>query len=145
MWTFLPPKLGTRKLVTFTTFLFIYPLVGWAMAVQNPDTPFYALLDRSLVSECRIRMGAVRGNWCRCRFTSHNFYHLRRWMTFRASSGRRCYWMDISNCGLLSIWIWSYSCHYRPELFFKMGGFFGLIAAVIAWWQYARPNVAMPS
>jgi NNP family nitrate/nitrite transporter-like MFS transporter len=44
IWTFLPPILGTRKLVTFTTFLFIFPLVGWAIAVQNPDTPFYALL-----------------------------------------------------------------------------------------------------
>jgi NNP family nitrate/nitrite transporter-like MFS transporter len=44
MWTFLPPVLGTRKLVTVTTFLFIFPLVGWAIAVQNPDAPFYALL-----------------------------------------------------------------------------------------------------
>jgi hypothetical protein len=26
-----------------------------------------------------------------------------------------------------------------------MGGFFGLLAAVIAWWYYARPNAEMPS
>jgi hypothetical protein len=32
-----------------------------------------------------------------------------------------------------------------PSLFFKMGGFFGLLAAVIAWWYYARPNAEMPS
>ncbi len=44
IWTFLPPILGTRKLVTLTTALFIIPLVGWALAVQNPDTPYAVLL-----------------------------------------------------------------------------------------------------
>jgi NNP family nitrate/nitrite transporter-like MFS transporter len=44
VWTFLPPIMGTRKLVTLTTALFILPVVGWALAVQNPSTPFAVLL-----------------------------------------------------------------------------------------------------
>ena len=44
IWTFLPPIMGTRKLVTLTTALFLIPLVGWALAVQNPDTPYAVLL-----------------------------------------------------------------------------------------------------
>ena len=37
VWTFLPPIVGTRKLVTFTTILFVIPLIGWALAVQVPS------------------------------------------------------------------------------------------------------------
>jgi NNP family nitrate/nitrite transporter-like MFS transporter len=44
VWTFLPPVLGTRKLVTYTTALLLVPIVGWAVAVQNPDTPYWVLL-----------------------------------------------------------------------------------------------------
>lgn len=44
VWTFLPPLLGTRKLVTLTTALFLIPLIGWALAVQNPETPYAVLL-----------------------------------------------------------------------------------------------------
>lgn len=44
IWTFLPPILGTRKLVTVTTALFLIPLIGWALAVQNPETPYVVLL-----------------------------------------------------------------------------------------------------
>jgi MFS transporter, NNP family, nitrate/nitrite transporter len=44
VWTFLPPIVGTRKLVTFTTILFVIPLIGWAIAVQNPNTPYVVLL-----------------------------------------------------------------------------------------------------
>lgn len=44
IWTFLPPIMGTRKLVTLTTALFVLPLVGWGLAVQNPQTPFGVLL-----------------------------------------------------------------------------------------------------
>ena len=44
VWTFLPPIVGTRKLVTFTTILFVIPLIGWALAVQNPNTPYAVLL-----------------------------------------------------------------------------------------------------
>ena len=44
IWTFLPPIMGTRKLVTLTTALFLIPLIGWALAVQNPDTPYAVLM-----------------------------------------------------------------------------------------------------
>ena len=44
VWTFLPPIMGTRKLVTLTSMLFVVPLIGWALAVQNPSTPFGVLL-----------------------------------------------------------------------------------------------------
>lgn len=44
VWTFLPPVIGTRKLVTLTTALLLIPFIGWALAVQNPDTPYAVLL-----------------------------------------------------------------------------------------------------
>jgi len=44
VWTFLPPVIGTRKLVTYTTILLLVPFIGWALAVQNPDTPYSVLL-----------------------------------------------------------------------------------------------------
>lgn len=49
-WMVLPPLLGTRKLVTLTTLLLLIPLVGWGIAVQNPDTPFWWLLTLSFLS-----------------------------------------------------------------------------------------------
>jgi len=44
VWMFLPPVLGTRKLVTYTTALLLVPIIGWSLAVQNPGTPYWALL-----------------------------------------------------------------------------------------------------
>ncbi|MCL6525695.1 MAG: NarK/NasA family nitrate transporter [Thermaceae bacterium] len=44
LWTFLPPILGTRHLVTFSTLLLLIPVLGWSYAIQNPDTPYWALL-----------------------------------------------------------------------------------------------------
>jgi NNP family nitrate/nitrite transporter-like MFS transporter len=44
LWTFLPPILGTRRLVTFSTLLLLIPLLGWSFAVQNPTTPYWVLL-----------------------------------------------------------------------------------------------------
>ncbi len=44
VWTFLPPVMGTRKLVTVTSGLLLLPLVGWGLAVQNPNTPFAMLI-----------------------------------------------------------------------------------------------------
>ncbi|MDZ7577010.1 MAG: MFS transporter [Candidatus Nanopelagicales bacterium] len=44
IWTFLPPIMGTRKLVTVTMALLLLPIVGWAIVVQIPSTPYYALL-----------------------------------------------------------------------------------------------------
>ncbi|GAB2887568.1 MFS transporter [Nocardioides pacificus] len=50
VWMVLPPMLGTRKLVTLTTLLLLFPLIGWAIAVQNPDTPYSTLLILSFMS-----------------------------------------------------------------------------------------------
>jgi NNP family nitrate/nitrite transporter-like MFS transporter len=44
IWTFLPPVVGTRRLVTFSTLLLLVPLLGWGFAVQDPSTPFGVLL-----------------------------------------------------------------------------------------------------
>lgn len=44
IWTFLPPIMGTRKLVSITSALLVLPLIGWAIAVQDPSTPYWALL-----------------------------------------------------------------------------------------------------
>ena len=44
VWTFLPPIMGTRRLVTFTTGLLLLPLIGWAVAIQDPSTPYTVLL-----------------------------------------------------------------------------------------------------
>jgi len=44
VWMFLPPVLGTRKLVTVTTILLLVPFIGWALAVQHPETPFGVLI-----------------------------------------------------------------------------------------------------
>jgi MFS transporter, NNP family, nitrate/nitrite transporter len=50
MWMVLPPILGTRRLVSLTTLLLLIPLVGWGIAVQNPDTSFAWLLTLSFLS-----------------------------------------------------------------------------------------------
>ncbi|MCU0277835.1 MAG: MFS transporter [Candidatus Nanopelagicales bacterium] len=44
IWTFLPPLMGTRKLVSITTALLLLPLVGWAFAIQDPSTPYAVLM-----------------------------------------------------------------------------------------------------
>jgi NNP family nitrate/nitrite transporter-like MFS transporter len=44
IWTFLPPIMGTRKLVTITSALLVLPAIGWGLAVQNPDTPYAVLM-----------------------------------------------------------------------------------------------------
>jgi len=43
-WTFLPPILGTRHLVTLSTALLLIPVLGWAYAIGNPATPYGLLL-----------------------------------------------------------------------------------------------------
>lgn len=50
VWMFLPPVLGTRKLVTYSTGLLLVPIVGWALAVQHPGTPFWFLLFLSFLT-----------------------------------------------------------------------------------------------
>lgn len=44
VWTFLPPLVGTRKLVTVTTGLLLLPLIGWGIALQDPSTPYWWLI-----------------------------------------------------------------------------------------------------
>jgi NNP family nitrate/nitrite transporter-like MFS transporter len=44
VWMFLPPVVGTRRLVTWSTALFVLPLVGWGLALQDPGTPYAVLL-----------------------------------------------------------------------------------------------------
>jgi len=50
VWMVLPPVLGTRRLVTFTTLLLVLPLVGWGIAVQDPGTSYTWLLALSFMS-----------------------------------------------------------------------------------------------
>jgi NNP family nitrate/nitrite transporter-like MFS transporter len=42
--TFLIPIFGTRKTVAVSTLLLLLPCIGWAYAVQNPQTPYAVLL-----------------------------------------------------------------------------------------------------
>ncbi|MGJ7440368.1 MFS transporter [Aquipuribacter sp. MA13-6] len=49
-WMVLPPIVGTRRLVSLTTLLLLIPLVGWGIAVQNPDTSYAWLLTLSFLS-----------------------------------------------------------------------------------------------
>lgn len=44
LWMILPPIMGTKKMVTLTTALLVVPLIGWGFAVQNPQTPYWALM-----------------------------------------------------------------------------------------------------
>ncbi len=44
VWMVLPPIMGTRKMVTLTTVALVLPLVGWAFAIQNNQTPYWVLM-----------------------------------------------------------------------------------------------------
>ncbi|GAB2687507.1 MFS transporter [Thalassiella azotivora] len=44
VWMFLPPVLGTRKLVTYSTLMLVIPMAGWGWAVQDASTPYWVLL-----------------------------------------------------------------------------------------------------
>ena len=50
VWTFLPPMVGTRRLVTFSTLLLVIPLVGWFFALQNPATPYWVLMGLAFLA-----------------------------------------------------------------------------------------------
>ncbi|MBX6373612.1 MAG: MFS transporter, partial [Acetobacteraceae bacterium] len=41
---FLTPIYGTRHVVAISTLLLLVPILGWAWAVQNPDTPYWVLM-----------------------------------------------------------------------------------------------------
>lgn len=50
VWMVLPPIMGTRKLVTLTTLLLLFPVLGWAIRIQDPTTPYWELLALSFLS-----------------------------------------------------------------------------------------------
>lgn len=50
LFMFLPPIIGTRKLVTMSSFLFLIPMLGWFFAVQDTSTPFWWLMTLSFLS-----------------------------------------------------------------------------------------------
>jgi NNP family nitrate/nitrite transporter-like MFS transporter len=43
-YMFLPPVVGTRKLVGVTSLLFALPMLGWFGAIRNPATPYWWLI-----------------------------------------------------------------------------------------------------
>lgn len=49
-WMVLPPIMGTRKMVTLTTLLLVFPVLGWAVEVQDPTTPYWRLLALAFLS-----------------------------------------------------------------------------------------------
>lgn len=50
IFMFLPPMIGTRKLVFTSSLLFIIPMLGWFFAVQDTSTPYWWLLVLSFIS-----------------------------------------------------------------------------------------------
>lgn len=44
IWMVLPPIMGTRKMVTFTTLLLIASTLGWGVRVQQPTAPYWELM-----------------------------------------------------------------------------------------------------
>ena len=50
LFMFLPPIIGTRKLVFVSSLLFIIPMLGWFFAVQDTSTPYWWLLTLAFLS-----------------------------------------------------------------------------------------------
>jgi NNP family nitrate/nitrite transporter-like MFS transporter len=50
VWMVLPPIMGTRKMVTLTTLLLLFPVLGWGVRVQDPTAPYWELLILSFLS-----------------------------------------------------------------------------------------------
>ncbi|PFG34443.1 nitrate/nitrite transporter [Sanguibacter antarcticus] len=59
VWMFLPPLLGTKRLVGWSSVLLILPMVGWAVVVHDPSTPYWLLL--SLAAATGIGGGVFSG------------------------------------------------------------------------------------
>ena len=59
IYMFLPPLIGTRKLVGITSLLCIIPMLGWFFAVQDNTTPYWVLL--TLAFMCGIGGGSFSG------------------------------------------------------------------------------------
>lgn len=49
-YMFLPPILGTRKLVGYTSLLMLIPMLGWVWAVRDPSTPVWVLMTFSFLT-----------------------------------------------------------------------------------------------
>lgn len=50
VWMVLPPIMGTRKMVTLTTLLLIFPVLGWGVRVQSPTAPYWELLTLAFLA-----------------------------------------------------------------------------------------------
>ena len=59
VYMFLPPLIGTRKMVGITSLLFVIPMLGWFYVVQDNTTPYAVLL--TLAFMCGIGGGAFSG------------------------------------------------------------------------------------
>ena len=59
IYMFLPPIVGTRTLVGGSATLLLLPMVGWAVAVRNVDTPYWVLI--LLAAAAGIGGGAFSG------------------------------------------------------------------------------------
>ena len=59
VYMFLPPLIGTRKLVGLTSLLCALPMLGWFFAVQSNQTPYWVLL--ALAFACGIGGAAFSG------------------------------------------------------------------------------------
>jgi NNP family nitrate/nitrite transporter-like MFS transporter len=59
IWMFLPPRVGTRKLVSLSTALLVIPLAGWGWAVRDPGTSYNTLLGLAFL--CGIGGGVFSG------------------------------------------------------------------------------------
>ncbi|MGM0385017.1 MAG: MFS transporter, partial [Actinomycetota bacterium] len=46
----LPPILGTRRLVGYTSLLMLIPMFGWVWAVRDPSTPVWVLMAFSFLT-----------------------------------------------------------------------------------------------
>ena len=44
VWMVLPPIVGTRKMVTLTTLLLVFPVLGWGVRSQDPTAPYWELM-----------------------------------------------------------------------------------------------------
>lgn len=44
IYMFLPPVVGTRNLIGYSSLLYILPMLGWFFAVQDSSTPYWVLL-----------------------------------------------------------------------------------------------------
>lgn len=58
-YMFLPPLVGTRKLVGYSSLLYAIPMLGWFVVVQNPNTSYGVLLG--LAFACGIGGGSFSG------------------------------------------------------------------------------------